>query len=346
VPAIAYAVGSGAGAPAEVRVFDATGKQINSITNVFPGFPGGVNVAVGDVNNDGTPDIVVGAGPGGGPQVKVFDGAALLNGTVRVLFSFMAYDVTFHGGVNVTVGDTNLDGFGDIITGAGAGGGPHVKVFSGKDLSVLASFFAYTPSFTGGVTVAASDLGGDNGGTAGSRKGSAEIVTGAGPGGGPHVKVFDTHTTPGVAEVLASFMAYDINFRGGVNVAAGFVTNNRDTDNFLFADIITGAGGGGGPHVEVWRLLDAGPKLFSYFLAASYFAFPAGFLGGARVAVSAADLNGDTNDDIIAGAGPGGGPQVDARAGQSIGDLVTFTPAVIFDNFAFPATFNNGIFVG
>jgi ABC-type sulfate transport system permease subunit len=39
------------------------------------------------------------------------------------------------------------------IVGAGVGGFPHVKVFSGKDLSLLASFFAFSEAFTGGVTI-------------------------------------------------------------------------------------------------------------------------------------------------------------------------------------------------
>jgi hypothetical protein len=35
----------------------------------------------------------------------------------------------------------------------GPGGAPHVKMFGGKDLSLLESFFAETPSFTGGLLV-------------------------------------------------------------------------------------------------------------------------------------------------------------------------------------------------
>src|SRR5207253_182607 len=121
------------------------------------------------------------------------------------LGSFFAYAPGFSGGVFVAAGDVNGDGKADIITGAGPGGGPHVEVFSGADGSVLDSFFAYNPAFTGGVSVAAVDFNGD---------GKADIVTGAGPGGGPHVRVRDGKTL----NDLASFMAYDPTFTGGVFV--------------------------------------------------------------------------------------------------------------------------------
>jgi hypothetical protein len=117
----------------------------------------------------------------------VYDGAGLQTGIERTLREFFAYDFLFAGGVNVAVGDVDGNGVGDIITGAGPGGGPHVKVFRGDSGLEYSSFFAYDIAFTGGVTVGAGDFGGDNGGTPGGA-GSAEIVTGAGPGGGPHVK--------------------------------------------------------------------------------------------------------------------------------------------------------------
>ena len=70
----------------------------------------------------------------------------------------------------------NGDGNVDIIAGAGPSGGPHVLVFDGVTHSVIYSFFAYDPAFAGGVFVASGDVDGD---------GLADIITGAGPGGGP-----------------------------------------------------------------------------------------------------------------------------------------------------------------
>ena len=74
----------------------------------------------------------------------------------------------------------------EIVTGAGPGGGPHVQVFS-SDGTAMGSFFAYDQGFTGGVRVATGDLNCD---------GTSEIITGAGPGGGPHVRVFKADGTP------------------------------------------------------------------------------------------------------------------------------------------------------
>src|SRR5439155_3410851 len=215
--------------PPTVTVREASTSRVLSSFDAYASrFTGGVRVAVGYVNGDQTPDIITAPGPGGGPHIKVFDGS-----TGDLLFQFMAYDTSFRGGVYVAAGDVNGDGIEDIITGAGASGGPHVKVFDGLTGNVIASFFAYDPAFRGGVQVGAGDTNAD---------GRADIITGAGPGGGPHVKVFSGANLG----VLASFFPYDTGFRGGVFVAAGDVNGDGR------ADVITGPGAGGGSHVEAF----------------------------------------------------------------------------------------------
>ncbi len=150
--------GAGAGGGPHVRVFNAaTGQEVIGFFPYPAGFTGGARVAMGDVNGDGIPDLITGAGPGGGPHVQVFDGAALLKGQLINLYSFFAYAAGFTGGVFVAPADLNGDGKADIITGAGPGGGPHVQVFDGATGANLASpvgsFFAYDPAFMGGVFV-------------------------------------------------------------------------------------------------------------------------------------------------------------------------------------------------
>jgi hypothetical protein len=222
----------------------------------------------------------------------------------------LAYSPSFTGGVFVAAGDVNHDGFADIVTGAGTGGGPHVEVFSGANLGLLKSFFAYAANFTGGVRVAAADVNGDR---------FADIVTGAGNGGGPHVEVFSGANLG----LIKSIIAYDPVFTGGVYVAAG------DVDADGRADIIVGAGDGGGPHVKVFAGTNDA-------LIRNFFAYDPNFRGGVRVA--AGDMSGDGTDDIITGAGASGGPHVKAFDATSLGTLNSF--------MAFDPAFLGGVFVG
>jgi subtilisin-like proprotein convertase family protein len=248
-----------------------------------PAFTGGVRVAAGDVTGDGHADLITAPGPGGGPHVRALD---LAGGADAA--NFYAYLPNFTGGVTVAVGDVNGDGVDDIVTGAGAGGGPHVRAFSlaGGVPTEAASFYAYPPDFLGGVTVAVGDVNGD---------GVDDIVTGAGAGGGPHVRAFSL--AGGVLTEAASFYAYAPGFLGGVTVAVGDV-NGDGVD-----DIVTGAGAGGGPHVRAFSLSGGGLAE-----VASFFAYDPVFLGGVNVAVG--DVNGDGVDDLVTGAGAGGGPHV------------------------------------
>src|SRR5213075_971263 len=97
------------------------------------------------------------------------------------------------GGVFVAAGDVNGDGLDDIITGTGTGVA-NVKFFSGKDGSLLESFFAF-PSATGGVRVAASDLNGD---------GIADVIAATGPGDTSQLRAFNGTTF----STLIDFMPY------------------------------------------------------------------------------------------------------------------------------------------
>jgi hypothetical protein len=221
------------GSSPRVQVFDAQTHELKlSFLAYDPQFTGGVRTAVGDVNGDGVPDIITAPGPGGGPDIRVFDGK-----TGVLVRQFFAFDRAFTGGAYVATGDVNGDGASDIIVGAGQGGGPNIVVVSGKDGTVLQDFFAYDSRFTGGVHVAAGDVNDD---------GFADIITGAGPGGGPNVMVINGND----GAPLDNFFAFDAAFTGGVFVGAGDVNGDGH------ADVITGAGADGGPNVIVFSATD------------------------------------------------------------------------------------------
>ncbi len=94
--------------------------------NFFPGFGGTVRTATADVNGDGIPDYIGVAGPGGGPSVRVIDGA-----TGAIVASFFAFEVSFSGGLYVAAADLDGDGKAEVIVAPDQGGGPIIAVYSG-----------------------------------------------------------------------------------------------------------------------------------------------------------------------------------------------------------------------
>src|SRR5262245_42955857 len=90
----------------------------------------------------------VGAGAGAAPVVRLF--RQLESTPFREI---QAFNPEFRGGVHVATGDVDGDTFSDVVVAA-ASGGPEVRIFSGKDGSLLREFLAFDPSFTGGVNLA------------------------------------------------------------------------------------------------------------------------------------------------------------------------------------------------
>jgi len=265
------------GGSSTVTLYDpVTGAEAGTAVP-FPGFSGPVKVVSGDFNGDGVAELIAGAGFGGGPAIAVLNSQ-----TGEVMEAFFAFDQAFTGGVFVAVQDVNNDGILDIIASAGPGGGPEVRIFDGNGLTVLRSFYAYAVDFTGGVSVASIDFNND---------GILDLVTGAGPSGAPHVKVYDGATNA----IISQWYAYATDFTGGVFVAVG------DTGNDGTFEVVTGAGAGGSPVVAVWD-----PNTGA--LLAQFMAYAEDFTGGVRVGIN--DGNTDGIADILTGAGPGGGPQV------------------------------------
>lgn len=169
-------------------------------------FRGGLDVAAGDLNGDGFDELVIGAGPTGGPRVVVAQ-LATNTGTIlptpTILHDFFAYEPSFRGGVNVAMADVNADGKDDLVAGAGVGGGPRIRVFNGAvgPTAVLADFFAYDPSYRGGVNV--------TGGRFTSHPSRDQVVAAPGLGGGPHIQIFDGLIPGNKMDSIRSFFAWD-----------------------------------------------------------------------------------------------------------------------------------------
>ncbi|HUR77918.1 MAG TPA: hypothetical protein VMZ22_08215 [Acidimicrobiales bacterium] len=283
---VATAPGPGGGP--HIRTFRADGSAAASFFAYAPSFTGGVSVAMGDLDGDFDDEIITGAGPGGGPHVRVFHSDGTETGV-----GFFAYDPNFRGGVHVAAIDLDGDGVHEIVTTPAQGGGPHVRIWSG-DGELLDEWFA--PGFTNtGLDVARGSVFGLGGGDQIllSAMSGTSLVRAVEADGGETDQFFDLAPYPG--------------FGGGAAVARGeFDAGPPRGRNGYHDEIVTGAGPGGGPHVKVFETsLQGGDP--NYSVIGSFFAYDPNFHGGVDLASCNVD---GLDDEIVTGPGPGGGPHV------------------------------------
>ncbi|MFA6098919.1 MAG: VCBS repeat-containing protein [Patescibacteria group bacterium] len=281
-------VAPGAGAGPQIRIFNMHGQVIGQFFAFPTNIRAGLNLAVSDVDGDGTDEIIVTTMPGVGPQIRIF------NGQGEVESQFFAFPTTFRGGVNLTTGDVDGDGVNEIIVVPASAGGPQVRVFD-HDGTVVSQFMAYASSIRGGYHVTTGDIDAD---------GTADVIVTPGPGLGPQVAMFNGNGT-----LVGRFFAYATTFRGGLNVSVGDVSGDGENE------IVASPESGAGPHIRVFNTQGE--------VVSQFFAYSKSLRGNFTSLL--ADLNQDGTSDIITAPGKGMGPHVRAfnYAGEVIAQFFT-----------------------
>jgi len=148
--------GAKAGAKPWVQVID--GRSYQPITTFFAfdeAFRGGVNVAMGDMVGDAFEEVITSAGPGGPPQVNMFNRTS-----VRPVGSMLAFDRGFTGGVQVATMYYSGSAYADLAVASGAGPASQVVVFRNFSKNVVASYGGTPGSPTTGYNIASGQFNG------------------------------------------------------------------------------------------------------------------------------------------------------------------------------------------
>jgi len=313
-----FAVGTGSGVASQVTIYNRDGSFAGSFSP-FGTFTGGVRVAIGDVTNDGVDDLIVSSGPGGISVVVIYDGVSVLAtpNTPTAFTAFNPFGVFFAGGSFVAVGNLDGQGGAELIVGADAGGGPQVNIYSNAQIlarnltgpSLAFYGYAFGPGlfFFGGVRVASADVDGD---------GRDDLITAAGPGGGPQIKVYLGRPAPNFVQIIG-FTQFNeaIGFRSFYalgptlpNLSSGYFVVGADFDGDGRADLAMGADNGQPtqPEVAIVRgitvVQSAAPTPTNAFFAIA----PSTFPGGVRVGRTSFLSNGRLFTALLTSAGPGG----------------------------------------
>ena len=260
--------GAGPGGGPHVQIIWPYSFKVTGFMAYDPSFRKGIKVACGDLNGDGEIEIIIGAGQGGGPQIRIFD----QNGNPEFTPGFFAFDQNLRSGVNIAVGDVDGDGKDEIVAAPGSSGGAHVRVFDYRGQYTGIDFFPFTTGDRGGVSLAVGNVDGGP---------EEEIIMAVQKFGRAWTKVYkaDTNRT-----ILGEFYSFPDYFQGGINVASG------DLDQDGKAEVVVAPTRAGGPQIRMF-------EAYGKHLEQDFFAYEDDFRGGVNLAL--ADINGDGSDDII-----------------------------------------------
>lgn len=204
----------GTGIP-RVRVFERDGTMIKQFNAYESTMRSGMTISAGDVDGDGSIDIVVGPRIGGGSTVKAFK----FDGTE--IASFLVGSVNYRGGADVAAIDVDGDGKAEIITGYLQTIGPSVKVFK-QDGTVMRKTTPFSTKYAGGLRV-----------DAGKLRGRGVIITMPSTDYVPLVKLYDAVTGDRLDSqyYIEEWWrgSYDLSISEQGNAKAGTGFNRRDS---------------------------------------------------------------------------------------------------------------------
>lgn len=188
----------------------------------------------------------------------------------------------YNGQITVNTMDRDSDGKADTILAAVAGGAaPHVLVIDANTGYLLSSFYAFSQSFLGGVTIAGGPVH-----LAPTGSATPVVVCGARAGAQPTVAVFDA-----LGNDYGAFFAFDPAYKGGVNVAMSEANAQGNALVVVSSTINT--------HVKVFDIANVQPsELASYYTFGS-----ANYSPG--VWASAGDIDGNATQELLVGTAGG-----------------------------------------
>jgi hypothetical protein len=276
-------------------------------------YVGLMSVALGDMNGDGVPDLIVATRGSRAGKVKVFDGATLLN-TANTVLPTDAFLVKFpvdgyKQGLTVASADLNGDGFADLIVATrktiihGVVTPGKVLAFSGNGGASLGSTAPFGAHYNGGIYVAA-----ETGGHVLVSAANKSLVRIFNVSGGTFTQVGSDINPLGAGTV--------INAINGSGQITAFTTNGGATPEFAVGDLNHATGA---VTINVYTAAGAPASPASFVAAAS----------GARFfGMGAVNVNQDGNDQLLLAILPDANNTItvtnpDGSTGTTLPSLIT-----------------------